>query len=193
MHTSIYVRVVLSHFSCVRLFATPWTVACQSPLSMGLSRQEHWSRCHALFHGIFMTKESNSRVLGLLHWQAGFLTTSAAEEAHINLQFQTNVCITFLDRIHYHFQTFIHSLCISRASPLFSGFPCGSAGKQSACNVGDLGSIPGSRRSPGEGNGCPLQYSGLENSTDCIVHGVAKSWTGLSNFHFPLFSALDRE
>ena len=51
-------------------------------------------------------------------------------------------------------------------------------------NVGDLGSIPGLGRSPGEGKGYPVQYSGLENSTDCIVHGVAKSWTRLSNFHF---------
>ena len=51
------------------------------------------------------------------------------------------------------------------------GFPDSSAGKESACNVGDLGSIPGLGRSPGEGKGYPLQYSGLENSTDCIVHG----------------------
>ena len=58
-----------------------------------------------------------------------------------------------------------------------SGFPCGSAGKESACNAGDLGSIPGLVRSPGEGKGYPLQYSGLENSMDCIVHGVAKSQT----------------
>ena len=51
-----------------------------------------------------------------------------------------------------------------------SGLPfCGSAGKESACNAGDLGSIPGLGRSPGEGNGCPLQYSGLENSMDCTV------------------------
>ena len=49
-------------------------------------------------------------------------------------------------------------------------------------NVGDLGSIPGLGRSPGEGNGDPLQYSGLENSLDCIVHGVAESQTQLSNF-----------
>ena len=59
------------------------------------------------------------------------------------------------------------------------GFPGGSAGKESACSVGDLGSIPGLGRSPGEGNGYPLQYSGLQNSMDCIVHGVAKSWTRL--------------
>jgi len=56
-------------------------------------------------------------------------------------------------------------------------FPCGSAGKESACSVGDLGSIPGLGRSPGEKIGYPLQYSGLENSMDCIVHGVAKSRT----------------
>ena len=57
------------------------------------------------------------------------------------------------------------------------GFPGGSAGKESACNVGDLGSIPGLGGSPGEGNSYPLQCSGLKNSMDCIVHGVAKSWT----------------
>ena len=61
------------------------------------------------------------------------------------------------------------------------GFPGGSAGKESACNVGDLGSIPGLRRPPGEGIGYPLQYSSLENPMDCIDHGVAKSWTQLSN------------
>ena len=57
----------------------------------------------------------------------------------------------------------------------FTICPCSSAGKESACNAGDLGSIPGLGRSPGEGKGYPLQYSGLENSMDCIVHGVAKS------------------
>ena len=49
--------------------------------------------------------------------------------------------------------------------------------------MGDLGSLPGSGRSPGEGNGFSLQYSGLENSMDCVVHGVTKSQTRLSNFH----------
>ena len=62
--------------------------------------------------------------------------------------------------------------------------PFGLAGKESACNVGDLGSIPELGRSPGEGNGYPLQDSGLENSMDCIVRGVAKSWTRLSDSHF---------
>ena len=64
------------------------------------------------------------------------------------------------------------------------GLPWGSAGKESACNVGDLGSTPGLGRSPGGGNGYPLQYSGLENSTDWIAHGVAKSWARMSGFHF---------
>ena len=62
-------------------------------------------------------------------------------------------------------------------------FPGGSAGKESACNAGDLSLIPG-LRSPGKGKGYPLHYSGLENSMDCIDHGVAKSQTQLSDFHF---------
>ena len=66
------------------------------------------------------------------------------------------------------------------------GFLGSSAGKESGCNAGDLGSIPGLGRSPGEENSYPLQYSGLENAMDCIAHGVAKSWTGLSDFYFHL-------
>ena len=57
------------------------------------------------------------------------------------------------------------------------GFPCGSAGKESACNAKDLDSIPGLGRSPGEGKGYPLQYSDLDNSMDCTGHGVPKSGT----------------
>ena len=64
-------------------------------------------------------------------------------------------------------------------------FSCGSDGKESACNAGDLGLIPGSGRFPGEGNGNPLQYPCLENFIDrgtwqTTVHGVAKSWIQLS-------------
>ena len=66
-------------------------------------------------------------------------------------------------------------------TPVFLGFPCGSAGKEFACNKGDLGLIPGLGRSPGEGKGYPLQYSGLENSTDCIVYKIPKNWTRLSD------------
>ena len=65
---------------------------------------------------------------------------------------------------------------------LYVSFPGGSDGKESACNEGDLGSIPGSKRSPEEGDGNPLKYSCLENSMDkgawwTTVHGVAKIWT----------------
>ena len=75
---------------------------------------------------------------------------------------------------------------------ILMGFPGGSAGKESACNAGDLGSIPGLGRFPGEGKGYPLQHSGLENSTDCIVHGVAKSRTWLSDFPLLLILIKDR-
>ena len=74
--------------------------------------------------------------------------------------------------------------CGSLGNPFHPlGFPGGSAGKESACNAGDLGSIPGLERCPGEGKGYPLQYSGLENSMDCRIHEVAKSWTQMSDFH----------
>ena len=67
---------------------------------------------------------------------------------------------------------------------LHLGFPCGSAGKESARSAGNLGSIPGLGKSPGKGNSYPLQYSGLENSIDCIVRGFPKSQAQLNDFHF---------
>ena len=69
-------------------------------------------------------------------------------------------------------------------TPVFLRFPYDSDGKESTCNAGDLGLTPGLGRSPGEGKGYPLQYSGLENFMDCIIHGVAKSQTQPSDFHF---------
>ena len=74
--------------------------------------------------------------------------------------------------------------CLGYTYICIYGFPDGSVGKESARNAGDLGSIPGSGRSPGEGNGNPLQYSCLQNSMDrgawwITVHGVTKSWTQL--------------
>ena len=69
-------------------------------------------------------------------------------------------------------------------TPVFLGFPCGSVGKECACNVGDMGLIPVLGRSPREGKGYPLPYSGLENSMDYTVHGVAKSWIQLDLFYF---------
>ena len=81
------------------------------------------------------------------------------------------------------------------AVTLYSG---GSEVKASSCNAGDLGSIPGSGRSPGEGNGNPLQYSSLENPMDggarwATVHGVAKSRTRLSDFTHSLTHSPDQE
>ena len=75
-------------------------------------------------------------------------------------------------------------------------FPGGSDGKASVYNAGDLGSIPGSGRSPGEGNGNPLQYYCLKNPMDrgawlATVHGVAKSQTRLSDFTFPYVTAIN--
>ena len=73
---------------------------------------------------------------------------------------------------------------VSMDLPQSLGFPDTSMGKESACNERDLGWIPGLGRSPGEEKGYPFQYSGLENFMDCIVHGVSKSQTQLSNLHF---------
>ena len=89
------------------------------------------------------------------------------------------VCVCVCIYIYTHFSEFF----------LLYGFPCDSAGKESACNAGDLSLIPGLGRSPGEGKGYPLQYSGLENSMDSIVHGVTKNRTQLSDFHL-LYSLL---
>ena len=76
--------------------------------------------------------------------------------------------------------SWVRKICwrmVSLPTPVFLGFPCGSVAKESAYNVEDLRSIPGLGRSPGEGKSYPFHYSGLENSMDCIVHGVAKSDT----------------
>ena len=69
------------------------------------------------------------------------------------------------------------SLSLKDIPYFYWGFPGGSVGKELACSVGDLGSIPGLKRSPREENGYPLQYSGLENFMSCIVHGVTKNRT----------------
>ena len=95
-----------------------------------------------------------------------------------------SLSIDLISSTRLHFKAFFPLPLVSM------GFPCGSAGKESTYNVGGLGSIPGLGRSPGEGKGYPLQYSGLEISMDRIVQGVAKSWTRLSDFHFHLVSVI---
>ena len=73
---------------------------------------------------------------------------------------------------------------INHSNIFWDALPCDSAGKESACNEGDLGSILGLGRSPGRGKGYPFQYSSLEKSMDCIVHGVSRSLTPLNDFPF---------
>ena len=89
-----------------------------------------------------------------------------------------NLCL-----LHYR-QTLYH--LSHQRSPPNRGFPAGSDSKESACNAGGLGSVPELERSPGEGNGTPLQYSCLEHSMErgawqTTVHGITKSWKRLSN------------
>ena len=90
-------------------------------------------------------------------------------------------CILILSKINF-VSLFFHVTCTTTFRPL--GFPHNSVGKESDYNARDSCLIPGLGRFPGEGKGYPLQYSGLENSMDCIVHEVAKSRTWLSDFHF---------
>ena len=144
------------------LTATPRTVAHQAPLSMGFSRQEHWSRLpfpptgDLPNPGMELTSLMSPVLVG------EFFTTSTTWGINKGRSFENE---------------------------FWMDFPGGSEVKSSACNAGDLGSIPGSGRSPGEGNGNPLQYSCLENPRDggawwATVHGIAKSWTRLSNLTF---------
>ena len=134
--------------TCVRVFATPWTAACQALLSMNSPDKNTGVDCHFLLQGIFLTQALNPGLLLcrqiLYHlsyrnvlWYQGMSCQLKKKILLINLLF---------GKILYT-----------------KGFPGGSDGKESACKAGDLGSILGSGISPGEGNGNPLQYSCLEN------------------------------
>ena len=93
-------------------------------------------------------------------------------------------CMGPFEGVRHYLLYLPHSLASDQTT---GGFPCGSAGKESPCNAGDLGLNPGLGRSPEEGKGYPLQYSGLENSMDCIVRGVAKRLSYLSLIFYLLF------
>ena len=95
-----------------------------------------------------------------------------------SLQIICWLCLRWLQK-RPHYRKWSHSTYLT-------AFPDSSADKESTCNAGDPGLIPGLGRSPGEGHGYPLQYSDLKNFIGCIVHGVAKSWLELSDFHFTL-------
>ena len=117
------------------------------------------------------------------------------------LIFKISILFSIVDTLHFYKQGtrtpgyssfcqyfFLIAISFSQQPISYYGFDLhfsnGSAGKESACNAGYLGSIPGLGRSSGEEKGYPLKYSGLENSMGYIVHGVSKSWTGLSDFHW---------
>ena len=153
---------VLSQFSHIQLFVTLWTAACQSPLSMEFSTQEDWS-------GLPCPPLGSLPDPGITPVSPGLQADSLPQRPPGKPQLYIYI------PIHYFLYSF----------PLWS-LPDGSVGKECACNVEDPGLIPGWGRSPGEGNGNPLQYSCLENSMDrgacwAVVHGVTKSRTGLSD------------
>ena len=99
-------------------------------------------------------------------------TNSAQRFPFLHILTNTCYCLSFF---------FLITTICWYTVPYRLGFPGGSDGKVSACNAGDLGSIPELGRSLGEGKGYPLQYSGLENS---MAYTVAKNRTRLSDFHF---------
>ena len=133
--------------------------------------------CHALLQGIFPTQALN---LSLPRCRKILYHLS-----HQGSPFLLAVLLVFTHVVWYSVISHIYiNNCISNAAFSHLGFPCGSTDKESACYVGDLCSIPGLRRSPGQGKGYPLQYPGLENTVDCIVHVVTKRQTWPSDFLF---------
>ena len=135
--------------SVVSNSATLWTVAHQVPLSVGFSRQEYWSGMPCSPPGDFPNPAIEPCLLCLLHWQAGSLP---------------------LAPFFFRFFSIIGYYKILNLFPCAMGFPGGSVIKNVPANTGDTGSIPRSGRSPGGGNGNPLQYSGLENPwTESLV------------------------
>ena len=132
--------------SRVRPLVTPWTEAYQAPPSMGFSRQEYWS-------GVPLPSPGNISRGSQIRWLPWWLN---GKEPACQCR-------------RLGFDPWVGKILWRRAwqpTPVFLGFLCGSAGKESACNAGDLGSIPGLGGSPGEGNGYPLQYPCLENPMD---------------------------
>ena len=109
-----------------------------------------------------------------------------------------SICLELIKFIVFHFFKILFHISKIVIKSLCKQIPGGSDGKESACNAGDLGSIPGSGRSPGEGKGYPVQYSCQENPMDrgawqATVHGVAKSWHHWSDWahqQMPIFISI---
>ena len=136
LHAKLLYVCVLSYFSRVQLLATPWTAACQVPLSVGFSRQEYWGGLPCPPQGIFPTQESNRLLLTSPPLAAGFFTTRATWEAPISLRYPLLfffLLISALISIHAFFQMLVHSgtsLVLQRLRLL-------------PPNAGGTGSIPG--------------------------------------------------
>ena len=140
-----------------------------------------WCMCLLLCMYLYLYIDIKFHLVFELYIFSKFLYNYFANGIHTAGFFMFSPAVWFLAGI-------LSSFIFNFTSDLF-GFPGGSEVKASACNVGDLGSIPGSGRSPGEGNGNPLQYSCLKNPMDggawwATVHRVAKSQTQLSDFTF---------
>ena len=161
-------------------------MGCSSP---GFSVHEILQAIILEWITIFFSRESSwpkaQTLLSYTSWTGRFFTTSTTWEA------QSPIIWSLLQKFLYIFDPFDSFLASSRAflvAQRLKHLPAmRSEVKASACNAGDLGLIPGSGRSPGEGNGNPLQYSCLENPINggawwATVHGVAKSQTWLSDF-----------
>ena len=126
--------------------------------------------------------------LGGIHYYLHFADWESKAQRSESLA-QSHTCTKRSDRLPGFLAcTLTTELLFTITSFFCCCFPCGSAGKVSTCNVEDLGLTPGLGRSTGEKKGYPLQYSGLDNSMNCIVHVVTKSLTCLSNFHFHFFT-----
>ena len=155
------------HFLLQGIFPTQGS---NLPLLLGRWILYHWATCEApqMWYILLLTLPRNLGIMITLRWAQTQLGPISFWLIENNL-----------------FILHLHS-CGGLTVPegVILGFPAGSAGKESACNVGDLGLIPGLGRSPGEENGYPLQYSDLENLMNCVVHRVAKSRTRLRDFHF---------
>ena len=198
------VYAVSQSLSCIQVFATPWTAAYQASLPFSVSwsllkpisvelmmPSNHLILCRPLLllppirpsMRVFFS-ESALHIRWPKYWSFSFSTSFP-----MNIQGWFPLGLTGLISLLSKGLSKVFSNTTVQKHQFFSTqsscFPCGSVGKESACNAGDLGSIPGLGRSPGEGKRYPLQYSGLENSMDYTVLCTAKSQTRLSDFHFP--------
>ena len=163
----------------------PWSGIESMSLAMRVQSPNHWiarefSLNSILFHWpihLFLCLCQRVVLTGTKHFNihtAKFLTTF-----HVRtLLFLTHQP---MQGRRPQFDSWVRKICWRRdrlPTPVFLGFPCGSAGKESTCNTGDLGSIPGLGRSPGEGKGYSLQYSGLENPMNCHMESMGSQRVG---------------